>query len=323
MSDRRRLPHEPDGKEWSEAQRARGRSRSGDKGAIREARAEGGPTEGADMAKAGGNQAMVRMLTAKGESAEPGRPLESATRARMESAFGVDLSHVRLHTGPEADQVAGQEGARAFAIGRHVGFKTGEYRPGTPVGDAVLAHELAHVLQQREAATESAAVSHAPTMDVERDADRSAAGVLARLWTVGSRALEAVTPRVRSGLALNRCTETEERQAQAAFQGVVGGLSTGRMQPIPIPMPDPEAARGILQLYYHILREDFILWQADGSHSPKFEAWFHSTNYPDWAYYSRFGDTFGEIWPHFLQDAWRNQIRRESSRRGARGRGAR
>jgi hypothetical protein len=77
-----------------------------------------------------------------------GAPLPSVTRARMERGLGQELGHVRLHTGDTAARLATSVGARAFAVGENVAFGAGEYRPGTLEGELLLAHELAHTIQQ-------------------------------------------------------------------------------------------------------------------------------------------------------------------------------
>ena len=81
----------------------------------------------------------------------PGRPLDSQTRQRMESAFGDSFGHVQVHAGPEAAAETRAYSAQALTVGQHIAFAPGNYRPGTPVGDAMLAHELAHTIQQGEA----------------------------------------------------------------------------------------------------------------------------------------------------------------------------
>ena len=84
-----------------------------------------------------------------------GAPLEGAVGRRMETAFGSDFGRVRLHTGSSRSGRRWPPGmnARAFALGEHVAFDAeAEYKPGTPAGDALLAHELAHVVQQGAAA---------------------------------------------------------------------------------------------------------------------------------------------------------------------------
>ncbi|MEA2463429.1 MAG: hypothetical protein QOJ98_1176 [Acidobacteriota bacterium] len=74
-----------------------------------------------------------------------GRPLEPHVRQRMEAAFGQRFGDVRIHVGPHAQSI----GARAFTHGNEIHFAPGQYNPGTPRGRQVLAHELAHVVQQR------------------------------------------------------------------------------------------------------------------------------------------------------------------------------
>jgi hypothetical protein len=78
---------------------------------------------------------------------EGGRPLGPDVRAFFEPRMGVDLSTVRVHTGPRAAHSAASLGARAFTRGRDVAFGEGMYQPGTAAGRRLLAHELTHVLQ--------------------------------------------------------------------------------------------------------------------------------------------------------------------------------
>jgi hypothetical protein len=77
-----------------------------------------------------------------------GAPMSPAARAYFEPHFGRDLSAVRLHTGAEAAAAAGEVGARAFTVGSDVAFGAGEYRPESGDGRKLLAHELAHTVQQ-------------------------------------------------------------------------------------------------------------------------------------------------------------------------------
>ena len=77
-----------------------------------------------------------------------GGRLDDHTRRRMERALGADLSAVRLHTGRDVDEVGDLLQARAFTVGRNVYVRRAAYRPGTRAGDELLAHELAHTLQQ-------------------------------------------------------------------------------------------------------------------------------------------------------------------------------
>ncbi|MFZ0544804.1 MAG: DUF4157 domain-containing protein [Candidatus Promineifilaceae bacterium] len=79
---------------------------------------------------------------------QPGRPLDSSTRQFMESRFGQRFEGVRVHTGGEAAESARSLNARAYTVGRNLVFGGGEYTPGTVTGRRLLAHELAHVIQQ-------------------------------------------------------------------------------------------------------------------------------------------------------------------------------
>jgi hypothetical protein len=76
-----------------------------------------------------------------------GRPLDTAVRRTMEPAFGRNLGGVRVHDDPQAGQLASLMSARAFTAGRNIFFGAGEYRPHSPEGQHVLAHELAHATQ--------------------------------------------------------------------------------------------------------------------------------------------------------------------------------
>lgn len=128
-----------------------------------------------------------------------GVPLSGATRVRMENAFGTGFGQVRLHTNTEAGGLARGLRAKAFTIGQDVAFAPGEFAPGTLEGDLILAHELAHTLQQRGAAPWPASAG-AESPALEREAN-----VLAASAVFGDESLAAGR---QSGLALRRCGET-------------------------------------------------------------------------------------------------------------------
>ena len=83
--------------------------------------------------------------------AQPGRALEPAARGFLESSFGRSFADVRIHDGGDAATSAAHIGARAYTVGRNIVFGAGEYRPATPEGRWLLAHELTHVVQQGSA----------------------------------------------------------------------------------------------------------------------------------------------------------------------------
>jgi hypothetical protein len=78
----------------------------------------------------------------------PSQQLDPAVRGEMETRFGRDFGEVRIHVGWEAAQSASAVNAKAYAVGQHVVFGAGNYAPGTMAGRELLAHELAHVVQQ-------------------------------------------------------------------------------------------------------------------------------------------------------------------------------
>lgn len=78
----------------------------------------------------------------------PGQAMDAGDAAFLEPRFGRGFGGVRIHTGPLAEASADAVHARAYTVGRHVVFGAGEYRPGTADGRRLLAHELAHVVQQ-------------------------------------------------------------------------------------------------------------------------------------------------------------------------------
>ena len=81
-----------------------------------------------------------------------GTPLPVAERSFFEPRFGRDLSAVRIHNDAAGDRAARAIQARAFAVGSDIGFASGEYSPGNHGGRQLMAHELAHVVQE-EAST--------------------------------------------------------------------------------------------------------------------------------------------------------------------------
>ncbi len=78
----------------------------------------------------------------------PGQPLDPGVRSVMETRLGYDFSQVRIHTDDDAARSAAAIGANAYAAGNHVIFGAGRFAPAAPDGQRVVAHELAHVIQQ-------------------------------------------------------------------------------------------------------------------------------------------------------------------------------
>jgi hypothetical protein len=78
-----------------------------------------------------------------------GAPLAESVRDGLSSQFGHDFSGVRIHTGEAAEASAQRMSAAAYTFGTDIVFGRGRYRPQTHEGSQLLAHELAHVVQQQ------------------------------------------------------------------------------------------------------------------------------------------------------------------------------
>lgn len=110
----------------------------------------------------------------------PGQLLAAATRAFMEPRFGHDFAKVRVHTGSKATESARAVNALAFTVGSNIVFGAGQYRQETDAGRNLLAHELAHVVQQagNESVPSRTEIS-GDSSAAERDADAAAEAALA------------------------------------------------------------------------------------------------------------------------------------------------
>lgn len=97
-----------------------------------------------------GRREPLPSIAGRDGASSSGRPLDAVTREFMESRFGRDFSGVRVHTDPPARQAARSVGARAYTFGQDLVFDAGQYAPQTNAGRELLAHELSHVVQQRE-----------------------------------------------------------------------------------------------------------------------------------------------------------------------------
>jgi hypothetical protein len=161
----------------------------------------------------------------------PGQPLDPATRAFMEPRFGHDFSQVHIHTNAQAAAAARAVNALAYTVGRNVVFGEGQYAPERVSGRQLLAHELAHVLQQgaEPGSVTSELRLSSPEGPSEREADAVADRVMA-----GERA-GLPTQRSAAGLqrkVLNNVVEDFQTGAKACLVHIHGeertALATGR-----------------------------------------------------------------------------------------------
>ncbi|MGH9429919.1 MAG: DUF4157 domain-containing protein [Terriglobia bacterium] len=157
----------------------------------------------------------------------PGRPLDAATRSFMEPRFGYDLSQIRVHTDDRAAESAQAVRANAYTAGTHVAFGTGQYAPGTPGGQRLLAHELTHVVQQASGRVASTPI--ADRLSVSDPSDRFEQA--ARENSAAAIAAPNNDPKVVSGLPTLPAAATSEsdtllqrqQEGPAAFTGAIAG----------------------------------------------------------------------------------------------------
>jgi hypothetical protein len=138
----------------------------------------------------------------------------------MESRLGADFGDVRVHTGSRAHASAAEVGARAYTVGNDVVFQRDAYDTASDAGRTTLAHELTHVMQQRQGpvdGTEAAGgirVSD-PSDRFEQEASANAERVMAAPSPAAARPAEPAPPAaVPAGASVQR----EEDDAAAAVQ---------------------------------------------------------------------------------------------------------
>lgn len=149
-----------------------------------------------------------------------GASLPLPVRQHLGLRFGHDFGNVHIHTDKAAAESATAHHARAYTVGRDIIFAAGEYRPHTPAGRWLLAHELAHVIQQgkRSNSLDAASADVAP-----RAAEREARAAASAAMTGGGPV--AVTQRV-AGPVVQKQDAGADEPAPVPMQAPSGGWST-------------------------------------------------------------------------------------------------
>jgi hypothetical protein len=125
----------------------------------------------------------------------PGAQLDDTSRAYMEPKFGYNFSNVRIHTGRKPSESANSLNALAYTVGSDIVFAEDQYKPETYSGWHLLAHELAHVIQQsdsqpklnREEASSTPIAPRAPTADEQAIIDTARFGAHIRCQSAFER----------------------------------------------------------------------------------------------------------------------------------------
>ena len=142
----------------------------------------------------------------------PGRPLDAGTREYFAARFGHDFTQVQIHADDLAANSAEEIGAQAYTVGAHIAFGAGRYAPESAEGRRLLAHELAHVVQQSgsAASVQPRLEIGAPNDAAEIEADRLAAQVTSGGPTAAQTQLNQAPAILRRQPANQPRTETED-----------------------------------------------------------------------------------------------------------------
>jgi hypothetical protein len=176
------------------------------------------------LAKTVGNQAFTRFVQARDGTVDEqaaGQPLDAATRARMETAFGQDFSGVVIHSDTEAGTAARALNAHAFTLGNHIVFASNRYAPGSLVGDLLIAHELAHVQQQAAGSAGPESTSDDPRL--EHQANVAAVRAMSSMGVGAKAALAGAArrgvPTLKAALRPLRCPVSAQKMSVPAYFG--------------------------------------------------------------------------------------------------------
>jgi len=129
-----------------------------------------------------------------------GDAMDQATRSFMERRLGHNFGQVHIHTDHRAAEATRALSARAFAAGDHIYFARDSYAPATSEGQRLLAHELAHVVQQRRLGQPFAQAQPAPGAQVHGRIDQARLDVIAALDRTAERVGEAISARDGIGI---------------------------------------------------------------------------------------------------------------------------
>lgn len=148
-----------------------------------------------------GSARVTGSIASRINSSGAGEPLAPTTRNFFESRFGTSLHDVRIHTGDESARLNADVSAQAFTLGNDIFFGASQYQPDTISGRHLIAHELAHVLQQ--------SITTSPF--IQRQVPPAAAGTQAS----GGRSDAVVQALIDDALARNPSVETAFRDLQS------------------------------------------------------------------------------------------------------------
>ena len=173
-------------------------------------------------------------------SGSTGEPLPVKLRANFEGSLGADLGGVRVHHGADSATAAQSIAARAYTMGQDIHFAAGAYAPGSTEGEHLLAHEVAHTVQQAggtglQTKLEVSSPGDAAERGADSAADAMVRGEAATVGTVaGGQIARAPQPGAgpvlpagdSAALSASRFTVTG---APPSFSGVITAAKDGNL----------------------------------------------------------------------------------------------
>lgn len=228
----------------------------------------------------------IRERTAEAQPAAPrqeeaalagsARSLDPQTRRSMETAFRSNFGDVRVHTGSAAGAAARGRRAAAYTLGRDIVFAPGRYAPETGPGRRLLAHELAHVLQQRRGDGDSERRSESGSagpleQQAGRAAQEAAAGQVVQTALSPAPAAVQRSPEGEEEPKLPQATKSALKWKFKTFKTKIGEISlklavspsgSGKARGVPKPLT-PEMEVEISNKVAFKLKSDVLNFSTD------------------------------------------------------------
>jgi Domain of unknown function (DUF4157) len=149
-----------------------------------------------------------------------GEPLDDGVRADMEARLGGDFGDVRVHHNTRAGESAQAVNAHAYTVGTNIVFQRDRYDPSSDEGRLTLAHELTHVIQQRNGPVDgTSAPGGIRVSDPSDRFEREAAANAERAIATPAHAPAAATAGSQPAAAAVQRQEDESEEEEPTAQG--------------------------------------------------------------------------------------------------------
>jgi Domain of unknown function (DUF4157) len=155
-------------------------------------------------------------------SSSSGQSLPGDIQRKFEASLGTDLSSVRVHTGGESQSAAHAVGAKAYTMGQNIHFGAGHYDPSSSAGEHLLAHEVAHTVQQQGGSStrQNKLEVSGPQDAAEHEADHAADAMVSG----GQASISRATPNV--------ARDVDQTMQDAGWAGGEYGSNDAKVQVI-------------------------------------------------------------------------------------------